>query len=208
MTQPVCHDPANALLPWHLNGTLEGDEAAAVRAHLETCAVCTSELVDLAEIAAGARAGMSRFGLRRWWPAAAALLLPIALGVVWSASRFGARSPGVEPAPLQPIARLDLGAGPVRGAGAVPRLVLPASTERVALSLVLPVVPEGPTRIQLESTSGKVLADSPAGGGCAVGTGCTYSVGASLVSEPGRYAVVIVDGDRRYRFPFAVESPR
>lgn len=32
------------LLPWHLNGTLEGDEAAEVAAHLEECAACREEL--------------------------------------------------------------------------------------------------------------------------------------------------------------------
>ena len=39
------------MLPWYLNGSLEGGEAVTVRDHLEGCADCTAELDALGEIA-------------------------------------------------------------------------------------------------------------------------------------------------------------
>lgn len=38
------HEQAQLLLPWHANGTLEPDEAAALDAHLAECAECRRDL--------------------------------------------------------------------------------------------------------------------------------------------------------------------
>src|SRR5688572_14481074 len=37
-------ETASGLLPWLLNGTLEGDEKKALRRHLESCARCRGEM--------------------------------------------------------------------------------------------------------------------------------------------------------------------
>jgi len=38
------HEQTQRLLPWYANGTLEGDEAAVVEAHLPECAECRTDL--------------------------------------------------------------------------------------------------------------------------------------------------------------------
>jgi hypothetical protein len=40
------HEQAQQLLPWYINGTLEGDERAMVEAHLSDCADCRADLVS------------------------------------------------------------------------------------------------------------------------------------------------------------------
>lgn len=40
---PSAHKVVDALLPWYVNGTLEGDEREYVRVHLEECAQCRQE---------------------------------------------------------------------------------------------------------------------------------------------------------------------
>lgn len=46
-----CRSGLRDLLPWYVNGSLEGQEAGAVRQHLEGCSSCTAELDALGEIA-------------------------------------------------------------------------------------------------------------------------------------------------------------
>lgn len=41
------HEGTCLLLPWYLNGTLEGEELQRVRQHLGTCLVCRQELTSL-----------------------------------------------------------------------------------------------------------------------------------------------------------------
>ncbi len=54
------------LLPWHLNGTLEGDEAAAVSGHLERCAACRDELEATRAAASVFAAHPSAASLAAW----------------------------------------------------------------------------------------------------------------------------------------------
>ena len=49
------HRRLGDLLPWYVNGTLEGNELADVEAHLEDCASCRSELAREQQLAAGVR---------------------------------------------------------------------------------------------------------------------------------------------------------
>jgi hypothetical protein len=48
--QPAC-ESVSALLPWHLNGSLDESEATVVALHLESCAACRQEL-ELTRLAA------------------------------------------------------------------------------------------------------------------------------------------------------------
>jgi anti-sigma factor RsiW len=52
------HHPAQCLLPWYLNGTLDETDAALVEAHLADCGECRAELDGEVALAAGV-AGLS-----------------------------------------------------------------------------------------------------------------------------------------------------
>jgi len=47
---PAAHKVADALLPWFVNGTLEGSELAFVQSHVERCEVCQREVEWLREL--------------------------------------------------------------------------------------------------------------------------------------------------------------
>ena len=47
----ACRSAVRELLPWYLNGSLEGSEAGEVQAHLASCPDCVRDLHDLGEIA-------------------------------------------------------------------------------------------------------------------------------------------------------------
>lgn len=102
------HAEADRLLPWLVNGTLEGEELAMVRAHLDECAACRRELAWLHSLQAActeqaparplpaprrlrhrARASKDASGQRRnrrgWqqWLIAAQAGALLALGAAW-----------------------------------------------------------------------------------------------------------------------------
>lgn len=54
------HHPAQYLLPWHVNGTLDAAETALVETHLEECADCRAELEAELALAAGVPAAARR----------------------------------------------------------------------------------------------------------------------------------------------------
>jgi hypothetical protein len=43
----LSHEDINLLLPWYLNGTLEGDELDTVKRHISQCAPCAREVEEL-----------------------------------------------------------------------------------------------------------------------------------------------------------------
>jgi Putative zinc-finger len=47
---PATHKVADALLPWFVNGTLEGDELAFVQKHVDRCEACQREVEWLREL--------------------------------------------------------------------------------------------------------------------------------------------------------------
>src|SRR4249920_790322 len=47
-----CNHPANELLPWYLNGSLDSAESGQVRVHLDHCLICAEELSELASVSA------------------------------------------------------------------------------------------------------------------------------------------------------------
>jgi hypothetical protein len=54
---PAAHKVADVLLPWFVNGTLEGDELAFVQRHLGQCGSCQREVQWLRELHAACVAG-------------------------------------------------------------------------------------------------------------------------------------------------------
>ena len=56
---PAAHKVADVLLPWLVNGTLEGEELAFVQQHVATCARCQREVEWLREFHAACVAGES-----------------------------------------------------------------------------------------------------------------------------------------------------
>ena len=48
------------LIPWYVNGTLPGDEAAAVAGHLAQCADCRQELAQTLQISLQVRSAIDR----------------------------------------------------------------------------------------------------------------------------------------------------
>ena len=56
---PVAHKVAEVLLPWFVNGTLEGDELAFVEQHVAACPRCQREVEWLRELHAACVAGES-----------------------------------------------------------------------------------------------------------------------------------------------------
>ena len=59
---PATHKVADALLPWFVNGTLEGEELAIVQRHVDRCEACQREVEWLRELHAAcvASPGASR----------------------------------------------------------------------------------------------------------------------------------------------------
>jgi Putative zinc-finger/Fervidolysin N-terminal prodomain len=102
---PDPHQTADALLPWFVNGTLEGEELALVQRHLGECARCRQELESLQRFAAAyvgselepdpdltlgrlhrelraTRARNWRTGDGRWLARLAPALLAVQMGVI------------------------------------------------------------------------------------------------------------------------------
>lgn len=59
---PAAHKVADVLLPWLVNGTLEGDELAFVEQHVAACPRCQREVEWLREFHAACAAGESSAG--------------------------------------------------------------------------------------------------------------------------------------------------
>jgi anti-sigma factor RsiW len=97
------HKVADVLLPWFVNGTLNGEELAFVRRHVDECPRCQHEVTWLRELHAACIAGEAAPGAsaafgslrrqldaprqgraRRWWPwtTAAQFAVIIALGTL------------------------------------------------------------------------------------------------------------------------------
>jgi hypothetical protein len=63
------HEQTQALLPWHVNNTLDGDERTLVDSHLAECAECRSELA--LEHALARQVASLPVDAERGWPALA-----------------------------------------------------------------------------------------------------------------------------------------
>ena len=230
MTTRTCNDPADGLLPWYVNGTLDREEAASVARHLEGCSICARKCDELAEIAESLSAyGMPAAEARRArtsrlpYALAAGLLLPAVLGVYWAYLGFptrrevlakaggaGPRPPQSEP--LRSTMTLDLGPGPLRGEEAVPTLHLSDSADWITVRFFLPTVANPLVAVDLETGAGKVLAQQSGIPGIDELGRSACSFPRELLRAPGEYAIVVreessSEGPRDHRFPFRVEGP-
>jgi hypothetical protein len=223
MNPRACAHAANDLLPWYLNGSLEGDDESVVREHLRRCRVCARELEELGEVAkavdaAGMPPDRSAPAPRPWiarlgWGLAAGLAIPAILGFVWL-SRGLPGPPGIgTDDSFGPVLLLDLGIGPTRADEGPPEVRIPGEADWVAVSLILPVALEGGGSIEVVGPDGSLLARDGTLRGIAPTGRVVYRVRARLLASPGDYAVVVrAEGPagegRSYRFPFRVTSSR
>ncbi len=146
MSPRSCEHESNLLLPWYVNGSLEGAEEARVGEHLRGCAVCAAEERVLALIARG----LSRQGMPPEEAAAprSRLAKPLALAAAGIAVAIcvyvvvrllegrGIVDPG--PSDLTGAVVLDLGSGPPRSQGDSPRLAIEPETRLVVVKLNVP----------------------------------------------------------------------
>ena len=176
-----CQDPVSFLLPFYVNGSLEGDEARVVRDHIEGCPVCSRECDDLQSLAraidqkcpefdsvAQSGANFHRDARIRFW---AAVLVTAVLGFLAAYRGVSGRWPffrqesGSPAGPAQ-IAVLELGSGLTRDQVEPAVLELPPAAREVRLILFVPVRPGARYFVEIRDASGSILAperevDSP-----------------------------------------------
>jgi len=154
---PECGHPANELLDFYVNGSLEGDEASMVAAHVAACAACARDVHELQSLSEAleahgvAPASAWRGGRLLWGLGTAAAVLGgiIIVRLGPSESRVASVPPGngtpaaVDSAGAAPSGvekMLDLGGGPMRDAGAgLPRVELEPGVSVLRLTLTHPV---------------------------------------------------------------------
>ena len=216
----ACDHPARALLDFHLNGSLTGDDDEMVRAHLESCPACTAEVDGMAGIAAAIerhgtrRRGLARDRRTRWAGLAAAAALVIAGALIWFQGRDD-RDRGAGPAIAVATVDLDLGAGVLRDGQEPPVVVLGPDTGSVRASFFPPLGAGPGTNVGIVDAAGHaVFADSVLPPRDEVGRVALLIPVASLARE-GRYEIVVGarEGEDAFhadaaRYPFEVRRPR
>lgn len=228
---PECGHPASELLDFHVNGSLEGEEAARVAAHVSECAACSRDVRELMTLSAsiaehGAIPGSPWRGnlLWGWLGTAAAMLLigTIVYRLVPSESiepRIAASLPatgaatGDSAVAAGGVQTLDLGVGTLRdGATSPPRADLGPGTSTLRLTLRPPVVPDQKLLIGVTGPgNADIVAAAPLPPLDPEGR-ATVEVPASRLTTSGNYLVVIrtaaaQDDVVRFTYPFAITVP-
>lgn len=211
---PGCGDPARELLDFYLNGSLEGDEEAAVRAHLERCAACAAELGELSLLAA-AIAGHGTAAEPRWyggrlarWGMAVAAVLVCAVGAalyVTQERRSGSRAvPAGGPAEI----RLDLGAGPLRDSGSPPIATLTPGARTLSLTFFPPAQAGARYLVSVRRTGGElILPEAPLSGLDPMGLAAIVLPATGLAPGPCEIILKVESAggeSRTYTYPFEV----
>lgn len=227
-----CGHPAGALLDFHVNGSLEGEEAAMVAAHVAECAVCARDVHELRSLAAAieahgvAPASAWRGGsLWAWIGTAAAVLVvgiivyrivrpgPAELRVASASPEQGA--PAVPPNGRPQADRevtLDLGTGVTRGATAEPqRIELTPDISILRLVLTPPVEPGVEFRLRVLGPGGKEIAPEQGLPGRDAMGRVAFAVPASRLTASGTYQVVVTsaapDSGAEAFYAFEVQVP-
>lgn len=218
MNEPTCRHVANSLLPWYLNGTLDEDEEAAVRLHVQGCAVCSAELDELAEVARSLSEQPGNDAELRPRPravqlpvyAAAALLLLAVLGLYWIYLGLPGLPSGRPAARDELVAGafLDLGTGPTRDGSSLPILRLAPTIEAVTLSFVVPSGVGSSYTLELRDGEDRVLA-TPAAPPSRDAMGRVLLTAPASLFQSGECSLVVGDEDPAtggavYRYPFRV----
>ncbi|HEY4040089.1 MAG TPA: zf-HC2 domain-containing protein [Burkholderiaceae bacterium] len=220
------HRRTQELLPWFLNGTLEGDEAHQVEEHLRACPACRSELECLtvlradyidSEMAPEAKAAFARLrprlmdeatpasrAPRRAAPRARQQRGPIP---AWTAAGLAPIPAWVKVAlAAQMVLIFGLGWQALqadRSASAFHVLSQPGAPERASGSLVVVFDPNAPQRDVariLHGTGGRVV-DGPTGSNGYVVAVPDGSLNVALTRLRAEPAVVLAE-------PLQLESPR
>ena len=211
MGRARCHHPANDLLAWYVNGSLEDAEETSVQEHLEDCRICSGEVESLARVAGIVRerkvpilatddAGGSR--RRPLYAIAAAVLVIAAVGLGWVLTT---RGPSLESTFV-----VDLKGGLRRDDAGPPKFSLPRGADSVAIKFAVLGEPAAPYRIELRGPSGVLLIrDEDRLLFDAVGV-CTYTLPARLLRSRGAYELLVTENKpagapRVFRYPFRLE---
>ncbi|HEV8200808.1 MAG TPA: hypothetical protein VGS03_12370 [Candidatus Polarisedimenticolia bacterium] len=217
-----CGHPAAALLDFHINGSLEGEEDAMVAAHVAQCAVCARDARELRELSAAieshgavAPAGWSR-GRQLWAPLATAAAVIVVGAVAYQMVRPGPAQPEIPAAPVKGGApagvevALDLGVGGMRDAGAgMPRIDLGRGVSTLRLTLNPPVAPDQDLLLSVVGPGEKELVGETALPPLDAMGRAAIAVPASRFQASGIYKVLLrspaaQDGTGRFAYPFEV----
>ncbi|HET6373550.1 MAG TPA: zf-HC2 domain-containing protein [Candidatus Polarisedimenticolia bacterium] len=212
-----CDHPANKLLPWYANGSLDVEETASVKNHAASCRTCRREIEILLEVGRAVGEGdlpvlathesppaRGRAGLRLGLGAAAAVVLAISATLLfWWVPRgsepVAVGTPVVptqaQPGPATPALRatqvLDLKGGPIRADGTSPSFAINRQTELVAIVFLAPVNSDVSRRVELRGPMGAVIARLEEDLRLDELARATLTVPADLIRAAGNYEVVL-----------------
>ncbi|HZE88654.1 MAG TPA: zf-HC2 domain-containing protein [Verrucomicrobiae bacterium] len=230
MSRKRCDHEANAMIPWYVNGSLEGDEEAAVRRHLDGCEICTAETEVLFRIAReigqqvdASFAPPSGRGAvaapRVAWLIAALLLVPAGLGIWWATLGFpGISREGVAAEVRLPRLRRDAEMRSsvvlnlpalTRAEGSIPTLVVREGAELATITFTPPLSPEADFTIALRGPDGRILVHRDGKLIFDAMGRSTYAVPATVLEAAGDYSLVVTErpasgSERRYEYPFRI----
>ena len=207
MSGEACRDAARELLPFYLNGSLESEEAAAVRSHLESCATCSLELDELSQLATAIEShGTLDPAPARRRPLLLAVVaaVPVLALIVWAYLSLGT--------PPRTVV-MDLGSGPARDPSASPFLEVSGEQEVVRFVFFVPVSPGARYSAEIRDANGSVLLPEQGLGPLdSLGRAHLEVLASRLGAEGKRELLAYREDDRSgretYRFPFTLRLVR
>jgi hypothetical protein len=219
-----CAHDANALLDFHVNGSLEAEEAAMVAAHVAECATCARDVRELQSLSraiethgTAAPAGGAHGRRVGTWAATVAAVLVIGAGM-YSVMRRGAgegapssQETGRDSAGAELV--LDLGTGGLRDAGTgPPGISLGPDAATLRLTFLPPVLPGEDLVMSVHGPDDETLIDEAALPPLDEMGRATIAIPASSFPRSGTYRVILrsaagQDRPGPFTFPFEVTVP-